>query len=96
MKVELEYSELEERFRTRLLYATASEVDEFKAELEDASSIAGKWKHLVDDADLVDASLEDTKKQFSQTTKQQVCCSVHEVTGRLPYRGKLTVLRCCG
>jgi dynein heavy chain len=72
MKVELEYSELEERFRTRLLYASASEVGEFKAELDDAASIAASWKKLIDDADLVDASLEDTKKQFSQTTRQQV------------------------
>lgn len=72
MKMELEYKELEERFRTRLLYADSGDQAEFKAELSDASRIEGKWKQLVDDADLVDASLEETKKQFSLTTKQQV------------------------
>ena len=72
MKMELDYSELQERFRTRLLYAPPEQAAEYESELNEAASIAGKWQQLVDDADLVDASLEDTKKQFSATTKQQV------------------------
>lgn len=72
MKIELDYTTLEERFRTRVLYARGEQLAEFQAELAEASSVAVKWQQLVDAADLVDAGLEDTKKQFSQTTKQQV------------------------
>ncbi len=37
-----------------------------------ASQLRHTWQALVDEADRVDWSLEDTKKQFSETTRKQV------------------------
>ena len=72
MAMELKYADLEERYRTRLLYAQPDEVEQCGAELTDASSIRGLWQDLVDEADRVDYSLEATKELFSETTRKQV------------------------
>eukprot|EP00798_Chlamydomonas_sp_ICE-L_P031817 gene31817-7021_t len=72
MLMELKYSDLEERYRTRILYAQAEEMDQCSAELADASLIRDQWVELADEADLVDYSLEETKKKFTETTRTQV------------------------
>ncbi len=71
--MELRYEDLEERYRTRLLYALQPEdVAQCTHELQDASGVRSAWLALVDDADRVDYSLEETKKLFAETTKKQV------------------------
>lgn len=72
MHIELEYSELEESFRTRLLYAQADQVEERQAQYQDACQIRQRWQALSDEADSVDLNLEDIKAEFSETTKKQV------------------------
>ncbi len=120
--MELKYADLEERYRTRLLYASSpAEAAQCAEELTDAQQVRDKmsvregaqappapagratmssrrrpprsradvavlprpsrgactqlrvtWQALVDEADRVDWSLEDTKKLFSETTRAQV------------------------
>ena len=73
MVMELRYTDLEERFRTRRLYAvTFEEKAQADAELGSASQVRVLWRALMDEADNVDWSLEDTKAQFSDTTRNQV------------------------
>lgn len=78
MSVELQYTELQERYRTRVLYAISSDdAAQATAELEDALHLTMEWKALVDEADAVDASLEGVKRKFSETTRQQVSCQLY-------------------
>ncbi|KAL6757976.1 dynein heavy chain, N-terminal region 1-domain-containing protein, partial [Haematococcus lacustris] len=71
--MELRYIDLEERYRTRLLYASQPEDEvQCQAELLEAQQIRELWAHLSDEADQVDMSLEQTKKVFSETTRKQV------------------------
>ncbi len=50
----LRYADLEERYRTRVLYAQADEVEQCRSELADASTVRVAWQELVDEADRVD------------------------------------------
>ena len=52
------------------------------SELSDAGGVRSSWSALVDEADLVDWSLEETKKLFSETTRKQVRASVCQCCGR--------------
>ncbi|KXZ49756.1 DHC2 protein [Gonium pectorale] len=73
MVMELRYTDLEERYRTRLLYATnPDETATCEAELKSACEVRALWLSLLNEAEEVDWSLEDTKKKFSETTRQQV------------------------
>lgn len=73
MLMELRYTDLEERFRTRLLYASgADETAMCEAEFRSACEVRALWLALLNEADEVDWSLEETKKEFSETTRQQV------------------------
>ncbi|MEW5308429.1 MAG: hypothetical protein WDW38_000392 [Sanguina aurantia] len=73
MSMELQYTDLEERFRTRVMYAQGDDDDAAcNAEFNEALSIRSTWTELVEEADLVDWSLEDTKLVFSETTRGQV------------------------
>ena len=73
MVIELRYSDLEERYRTRLLYAAQpEEVEQCSSEFKDACTIRNAWQELVDEADRVDYSLEETKLLFSEETRKQV------------------------
>lgn len=73
MMMELRCSELEERYRTRLLYAVGEvAAAQFAADLADASRIAAEWKELTEAAERRDCELEDVKGRFSETTRQQV------------------------
>jgi dynein heavy chain len=73
MQLELQSSDLKERYRTRLLYAI-SDADKAAAaeELDDACMLDLEWADLVTTAEAVDAQLEGIKKRFSQITRQQV------------------------
>ena len=69
MVVELEFRDLSERYRTRVLYAGAGE-ERGKAE-EGVAHVAGVWavwRELEDEADVLDAELQETKDRFSVTT----------------------------
>lgn len=73
MVMELKYTDLEERFRTRVLYAaTPEEAAAARAELDSACGVRSTWRTLMDEADMVDWSLQDTKEHFSETTREQV------------------------
>nr|Q9SMH3.1 RecName: Full=Dynein-1-alpha heavy chain, flagellar inner arm I1 complex; AltName: Full=1-alpha DHC; AltName: Full=Dynein-1, subspecies f [Chlamydomonas reinhardtii]CAB56598.1 1-alpha dynein heavy chain [Chlamydomonas reinhardtii] len=73
MVMELRYADLEERYRTRLLYATNPEEESQCAhELASASQVRALWTELLNEAEAVDWSLEETKKKFSETTRSQV------------------------
>jgi len=73
MGMELKYVDLEERARTRLLYAqTDEEVTQCSNELRSACEIRVLWQALFEESDRIDLSLEDVKKEFSATTRAQV------------------------
>lgn len=73
MIMELRYTDLEERYRTRQLYAIApEEIVQCETETEESRQVRIMWQALSDEADSVDFSLEETKKLFSATTRKQV------------------------
>ncbi|GLI59150.1 hypothetical protein VaNZ11_000978 [Volvox africanus] len=73
MVMELRYTDLEERYRTRMLYSTnPEETATCESELKSACEVRALWLSLLKEADEVDWSLEDTKKKFSETTRLQV------------------------
>lgn len=72
MRMELQYIDLAERFRTRLLYADSESHDACLEDYKEAWQIQNLWQNLTDQAEMVDCSLEDTKKMFSETTRLQV------------------------
>jgi dynein heavy chain len=77
MVMELRYEELQERYRTRLLYAlNPLEEDQYATELADAQQLRLEWQDLVDEAEKVDAGLYAVKTNFTETTKEQVCLLV--------------------
>lgn len=71
MHMELDYVDLGERFRTRVLYSSADTYADYLNDLQEASGLEKDWKDLVDEAENVDWQLEDTKKKFSATTRQE-------------------------
>jgi dynein heavy chain len=73
MLMELRYTELEERYRTRLLYAlTPPEQEQRAAELADAQNLRVEWQQLTAAAEELDAGLYAVKAKFRDTTRQQV------------------------
>jgi hypothetical protein len=75
MQMELQCSDLQERYRTRLLYAiTEAEQAIAAAELADATRLSQEWTELCAAAEAVDVQLDGVKRKFSQTTRQQVGC----------------------
>lgn len=73
MQMELQCSDLQERYRTRLLYAiTEAEQAAAAAELADAARLSQEWAKLCAAAEAVDVQLDGVKRKFSQTTRQQV------------------------
>lgn len=75
MSIELAYTDLEERYRTRLLYAPPGEPEAAAAagaQLADACGLRAEWAELVATAESVDAMLEEPKARFAETTRQQV------------------------
>lgn len=71
--MELQCSDLQERYRTRVLYAiTEAEKELAAAELADTARLTQEWADLCEAAEVVDLQLEDVKQKFSQTTRQQV------------------------
>lgn len=73
MQLELQSSDLKERYRTRLLYAI-SDAEKLAAseELDDVRLLDLEWADLVSTAEAVDLQLEGVKHKFSQITRQQV------------------------
>lgn len=69
--MELDYVDLGERFRTRVLYAKSDTYAECLQDFQEASTLEQVWKNLVDEAENVDWQLGDTKKKFSKTTREQ-------------------------
>jgi hypothetical protein len=87
MHMELQYSDLEERYRTRVLHAQQAEDQQlYSTELEGAMMVRQQWAGLQAEAERVDAELEDIKFQFSHITKQQVSqlASPDVCSSRLP------------
>lgn len=73
MQVELQSSDLKERYRTRLLYAISdAEKASAAEELDDACLLDLEWADLLKTAEAVDTQLEGVKRKFSQITRQQV------------------------
>jgi len=68
MQMEIDYTDLEERYRTRSLYNLKQDEDE----VADAYSVRVRFKELLIEADRVDDSLEETKEKFTEITKGQV------------------------
>eukprot|EP00878_Enallax_costatus_P045894 GHUV01055422.1.p1 GENE.GHUV01055422.1~~GHUV01055422.1.p1 ORF type:complete len:144 (+),score=50.81 GHUV01055422.1:55-486(+) len=73
MQMELQCSDLQERYCTRLLYAiTDAEKETAAAELADTAKLTQEWAEVCEAAEAVDVQLEGVKRKFSQTTRQQV------------------------
>lgn len=73
MQMELQCSDLQERYRTRVLYAiTDSEKETASADVADAAKLSQEWCDLCEAAEAVDLRLEGVKQTFTQTTRQQV------------------------
>lgn len=45
---------------------------QFRLDLEDASKIAAEWRELSERAERRDSELDDVKRRFTETTRQQV------------------------
>ena len=80
LEMELRISQLEERYRTRVLYAP--EVDA-TIRAGDPSQLRPSWFALVDKAVDVDDNLEKVKLEFTEITKQQVQDFEHTSTSFL-------------
>lgn len=71
--MELQCSDIVERYRTRLLYAiTDAEKEEAERSLADTLTLSQQWADLCATAETVDLQLEGVKRKFSLTTHQQV------------------------
>lgn len=71
--MELQCSDLEERYRTRVLYAIAEpERTAASEELDDVQLLMLEWADLCKTAEAADEALEGVKHKFSQITRQQV------------------------
>ena len=71
MQVELDYADLEERYRLRALYALPGDEADAEAELRSAAELRDKWAALCAEADFVDWSLSETKHDFADETLVQ-------------------------
>ena len=72
MTMELRHIDLEERYRTRTLYAQPEDEGQCRDELAEVQEVWLSWVRMADEADNVDWTLEDTKALFSETTRTQV------------------------
>ncbi|KAK3269901.1 Dynein heavy chain cytoplasmic, partial [Cymbomonas tetramitiformis] len=68
MNMEIEYNDLEERYRTRDLYNVPNDEEEAK----EARNIRNLWSELLIETDRVDDSLEEVKAKFTEITMNQV------------------------
>ena len=68
MEMELEYEDVEERFRTRRIYGIDMNEDVFNA----AFAIRGTWAALQAECERVDDTLADRKIHFTEVTVKQV------------------------
>ena len=71
--MELRYIDLHERFRTRLQVAKPEVLEDLKLEWVDAGTMQQLWDALVEEAAVMDNSLEEVKVEFSEITRKQVC-----------------------
>lgn len=72
MVMELKYTDLEERFSTRIQYAQGEDLAQFQGETHLPREVRSRWESLTDEADIVDNGLDESKMKFTDTTKQQV------------------------
>lgn len=75
MHVELQYTDLEERFRMRKLYDCTvldPESDEYEAEKNSIFSLRTKWLDLMDEAEKTDSKLENVKQGHMENTLKEV------------------------
>lgn len=73
MQMELTCVDLQERFRTRALYAISdAERAAGAAELDDACRLDAEWAALCAAAEAADARLAGVKRRFASATRQQV------------------------
>ena len=68
MRVEIEYHDLEERYRTRELCGVPNDPTEKEA----AHALRVTWAALAEETEKVDESLEDVKAKFTEITSTQV------------------------
>lgn len=68
MNMEIEYLDLEERYRTRELYNVPNDEDELK----EARAVRYAWSELLEETERVDESLEEVKVKFTAITRTQV------------------------
>ena len=68
MEMELEYTDVEERFQTRRIYDVGMNEDVFNA----AFAIRGTWAALQAECEKVDDTLADRKVHFTEVTVKQV------------------------
>lgn len=69
MEVEMRYTDIEESYRTLLMYAIPIPAAE---ELDLVRNLRSRWSNLLFHAKRVDESLITVKVQFTETTKKQV------------------------
>ena len=68
MRVEIEYHDLEGRYRTRELCGVPNDPTEKEA----AHALRVTWAALAEETEKVDESLEDVKAKFTEITSTQV------------------------
>ena len=68
MQMELDYLDLEERYRTRQLFGIAMNEQEVK----DAYTIRDVWAVLQKEVETIDDGLEDSREHFTEVTVKQV------------------------
>eukprot|EP00898_Chlorokybus_atmophyticus_P006649 jgi/Chlat1/6986/Chrsp56S00523 len=87
MQMEIEYVDLEERYRTRETYGLKAADP---AEAARAYAVRTRWAELVEEAHVVDTSLEETKVKFTAMTVSQVTdfqALVSSLKGEMSTRG---------
>ncbi|MCO5597848.1 hypothetical protein L7F22_051932 [Adiantum nelumboides] len=76
MDIELEYLDLEERSRTRVLYGITNKPEDTSQIFD----IRKRWHGLEEEAKVLSFSLQETKKKFTEITKSQVVEFSREVS----------------
>eukprot|EP00210_Caulerpa_lentillifera_P005286 g5050.t1 len=71
MNFEVEMEDLDERYRTRILYSEESNLEASKADYKEVKEVQEAWRLLNEEADIVEVNIVDSKKHFSHLTQEQ-------------------------
>ena len=72
MAFEVDFEDLEERFRTRVLYADDGDRPSCEADLREIQSVKSTWLAANEAADAKEVDIQAAKKAFAAETTTQV------------------------